>query len=101
MKSNKSSVSTIPYAFRASKYDGERFKAQAFQQGMNFSEYVREALINFERYSSTEHSIKKLEQRLFRRLFKLNAAIAGLTDEELIEAQTRYKELLNSNKEEK
>ena len=68
---------------------------------MSLSEYIREAVKNFERYSNTEQSIKNLEHRLFRRLFKLNSAIAGLTDEELVEAQIRYKELLTTKRDEK
>jgi hypothetical protein len=101
MKSKTSINAATAIAFRWTKYDAERTKAQAEQRNMSLSEYIREAVKNFERYSNTEQSIKNLEHRLFRRLFKLNSAIAGLTDEELAEAQIRYKELLTTKRDEK
>lgn len=94
MKDKKEKIKMTSLNLRATSYDAERFKAQSVQLDMSFSEYAREALINYERYLNTDSLIKSLEQRLLKRLFKLNSAIAGLTDVEIIEASERYKELL-------
>lgn len=94
MKRKPNNPATKTLNFRATEYDAERFKAQALLRDMSFSDYAREALLNFDRYQNFEDLLTALEARLIKRLFVLNSAIAGLSDAEIVESSNRYKELL-------
>ncbi|WP_282146151.1 plasmid mobilization protein [Alteromonas stellipolaris] len=94
MKRKPNNPATKTLNFRATEYDAERFQAQALLRDMSFSDYAREALLNFDRYQNFEDLLTALEARLIKRLFVLNSAIAGLSDAEIVESSNRYKELL-------
>jgi hypothetical protein len=92
MKYKSLTQKAITARFSMTEY--QKIEELAEQSGSNLAEVLREAWRTYKKKNDTSKELEKLKTSLLKQTFEVCSAVAGLTENERVEAITELKERL-------
>lgn len=87
---NKKQLASKQLSMRLPPEQYDELKNSAYSKGVSISDEAKERLDLAIQYIGTKEIMRLTEARLKRVIFNMTCAVAGLSDEQILEAETRF-----------